>query len=358
MQPFCNLEHFYFSSDCIGYTKSQAGTGLKRTIPLLFLCALFFFLLFFPTQTLDASKTGLLLWFDGLLPTLLPFLIVSQLILKTSLSDNIQKCIGPAFRRLYHCSENGSFCLLCGFLCGYPVGARLIALQIKENKLSLEEGQYLLSFCNNVSPMFCISYGILQTIKTTQILPYLCCIYGSSLLFGFLSRPKTRSSSSFTHTKKQTPPAENIFQLVDVCIIDSFLILIKLCGYLILFSIFYQGMLLLLPKANHTLTTILALCLEITSGLSKLQNLEHFFLRSLFGVGALTFGGLCCIFQTNSVISETKLSLGKYVLHKILITLLSLCLFFLWHFFVRNWFSIDCWSQFLTIFSNHFIISV
>ena len=307
---------------------------MKKILPLWFLCMIFFFLLLFPQQTLEASKSGLLLWFDALLPTLLPFLIVSGLILKTSLSDYFQKCLGPAFRRLFHCSDGGAFCLLCGFLCGYPVGARLIAMQIQDEQLSLEEGQYLLSFCNNVSPMFCISYGILQTLQTSNYLPYLFCIYGSSLLFGFLSRPTEFAPNSDFSTKKQTSPAENIFQLIDVCIIDSFLILIKLCGYLILFSIFQKALFLLLPNANLYFKAILALILEITSGLSNVKAISYVPLRSLLVVGGLSFGGLCCIFQTNSVISAAKLSLKKYVLDKVLITALTLFLYFCWNFFV------------------------
>ena len=331
MQEFLCLEHFYFLLLHIRYKKSSAGTNLKRLLPLLIL---FFFLLFFPRQTLEASKSGLLLWFDSILPTLLPFLIVSGLILKTSLSDYFQKYLGPAFRRLFHCSDSGAFCLLCGLLCGYPVGARLIALQLQEDQLSLEEGQYLLSFCNNISPMFCISYGILQTLHASNVLPYLFCIYGSALLFGLFSRPNSLTVNTDFYTKKQTSPAENIFQLIDVCIIDSFLILIKLCGYLILFSIFQKGIFLLLPNVNLYFKAILALLLEITSGLSKVKEISYEPLRSFLVVGGLSFGGLCCVFQTNSVITGTKLSLKKYVIDKLLITVLALFLYFFWSFFV------------------------
>ena len=331
MQEFLYLEHFYFLLLHIRYKKSSAGTNLKRLLPLLIL---FFFLLFFPRQTLEASKSGLLLWFDSILPTLLPFLIVSGLILKTSLSDYFQKYLGPAFRRLFHCSDSGAFCLLCGLLCGYPVGARLIALQLQEDQLSLEEGQYLLSFCNNISPMFCISYGILQTLHASNVLPYLFCIYGSALLFGLFSRPSSLTVNTDFYTKKQTSPAENIFQLIDVCIIDSFLILIKLCGYLILFSIFQKGIFLLLPNVNLYFKAILALLLEITSGLSKVKEISYEPLRSFLVVGGLSFGGLCCVFQTNSVITGTKLSLKKYVIDKLLITALALFLYFFWSFFV------------------------
>lgn len=314
---------------------------MKRIFPLLILTFLFCFLLVFPKQALDASKTGLLLWFDTLLPTLLPFLILSQLILKTSLVDVLQKIAGPAFRRLFHCSDYGVFCFLCGLLCGYPVGARLIALQIKENNLSIEEGQYLLAFCNNVSPMFCISYGILHAIGSTKILPYLLIIYGSALLFGYFTRP---AFTSYTSKKKQTPSTENIFQFIDVCIIDSFLIMIKLCGYLILFTIISKGILLLIPGNYIYAAPIITSVLEITGGLSCISKLPQGIIRSSLGVASLSFGGLCCIFQTSSVIGGTGLSLKKYTFHKIFVTLLAVFLFFLWIFFCNGSFSIDCWS--------------
>lgn len=314
---------------------------MKRIFPLIFLSFFFIFLLMFPAEVLESSKNGLLLWFDALLPTLLPFLIVSQLMLKTSLSSYFQRLSGSTFQRLFHCSENGAFCLLCGFLCGYPVGARLISLQIKEEKLSVSEGQYLLSFCNNVSPMFCISYGIMQTLGKTTVLPYLFFIYGSALFFGIMTRPKF-SENSFKKHKKQTSSTENIFQLIDVCIIDSFLILIKLCGYLILFTIVSDGLLLLIPDNPAHITPALTAFLEITGGLSSIRQLHDGFYKTSLCICALTFGGLCCILQTNSVISDTNLSLRKYILHKVFITLIALFLYFLWSFFV-NWFSIKSW---------------
>lgn len=290
----------------------------------------FLFLLVFPKLTLDASKRGLLLWFDTLLPTLLPFLILSQLILKTSVIDTFEKIFGPFFSRIFHSSPNGAFCILCGFLCGCPVGARLIALQLSEKKITLSEGQYLLSFCNNISPVFCISYGILYAIGSENLLPYLVIIYGSALFYGFIFRPK--KSFKNRRTKKQTSQAENIFQLIDVCIIDSFLILIKLCGYLMIFSIICAGIFLFIPNSGFS-ASLIALFLEITGGLSYVHNLPKGLFRTTLSIIALSFGGLCCIFQTNSVISGTGLSLKKYIFDKAFITILSLCFFFLWHFF-------------------------
>ena len=315
---------------------------MKKIVPFIIIAILFFFLLFFPQISLDASKTGLLLWFDTVLPTLLPFLVLSQLILKTPYIHYFQKFLGPIFKRIFHCSEEGAFCAVCGFLCGYPVGARLISLQMQDGILEQKEGQYLLSFCNNISPMFCISYGILYAIGSENILIYLLIIYGSAVLFGFLTRPSKRSLPT-SKTKKQTSSAKNIFQLIDVCIIDSFLILIKLCGYLILFSIISHGILYFLPKQKIYLNAFITAFLEITNGLSHIAKLPNGILRSAYGVAALSFGGLCCILQTSSVISDTNLSLRKYILHKTITTGIALILFFCFYFW-SSFFSINGWS--------------
>lgn len=317
----------------IKYINQIMGYLLKKIFIPGFLYIFFLFLLIFPLESLEASKQGLLLWFDTLLPTLLPFLIVSQLILKTPAIYSIQNLFSPLFTKIFHCSVNGVFCILCGFLCGYPVGARLISLQIKEGRLDIREGQYLLSFCNNVSPMFCISYGILYAIGSNHILPYLLIIYGSALLFALITRPK-KSITPVLCAKKQTSSSESVFQLIDVCIIDSFYILIKLCGYMILFSIIQKGCFLLIPS-DKIFSPLFACFLEITNGLSLIKNTPIGSFRSASSIAALTFGGLCCIFQTNSVITDTGLSLKKYIIHKILSTCLALCLFFLWNFFCR-----------------------
>lgn len=294
-------------------------------IPLL-LSILLSFMIAFPAQSLDASKSGLLLWFDTLLPTLLPFLIISQLIMKTETIDFMERMAGIVLSRLFHCSPKGGFCILCGFLCGYPIGARLITLALQDGELDIDEAQYLLPICNNVSPMFCISYGISKVIGTENMLPYLLIIYGSPLVYGMITRP-VKYSQNFISKKEQTSKTESIFQLMDVCIIDSFLIMIKICGYLIIFSLISRCLLCIIPK-YPMLATAVSCILEITSGLSMVSTFQNSFLKELFCIHTLAFGGICCMMQIHSIIHTTNLSLKKYVYSKIVITLFAAALFF------------------------------
>lgn len=309
---------------------------LKKIFGIFLFSFLFLFLLTCPQIALEASRQGLILWFDTLVPTLLPFLVLSQLILETNLSNIFERILAPFFQKLFHCSKEGAFCALCGFLCGYPIGARLISLKIKEEHLSVSEGQYLLSFCNQVSPMFCISYGIQKGIGSQQLFPYLLLIYGSAFFFGVLTRPKI-SENPVKILKKQTSSPKNLFQVIDVCIIDSFLILIKLCGYLVLFSIFNRCISLLLPEP---VSLVFSIVLEITNGISLISTLPLGMLRTLLGVFCLSFGGVCCLFQTNSVIAQSGLSFRQYCTHKLLnglVTLLLCCFFFLCSFAINSW---------------------
>lgn len=314
---------------------------MKKFITFFLLASLFAFLLLFPSLALEAARQGITLWFDTLLPTLLPFLILSQLFLKTELVSTLENRIAPFFQKIFHCSPEGSFCILCGFLCGYPVGARLLALRLKDGQLSLEEAQHLLSFCNNVSPVFCISYGILYGIGSDHLWPYLLLIYGCPVLTGILTRPSLPETAVGNFSKKQTSSVENIFQLIDVCIIDSFLILIKLCGYLVIFSLLTRGVCALIPKQGHFLEFLICPLLEITTGIFLLSKLPQGIFRTLLTVFSLTFGGFCCLFQTSSVIAKTGLSLKVYFIRKLQTALLALflclCFFFLTRFSVNGW---------------------
>ncbi len=90
------------------------------------------FLLLAPVQAAAASSEGLLLWFHTLLPMLLPFFILSRLLIALDGVSGITRFLAPLARNFFGLSPNGSFCLLTGFLCGYPVGAKISADLVRE----------------------------------------------------------------------------------------------------------------------------------------------------------------------------------------------------------------------------------
>lgn len=97
----------------------------------------------FPISALQGASNGLLLWFNKVLPTLLPFIILSNILIKLDILKSI-----PSF----------TYGLILGFLTGLPMGAKTSSDLLENNKINYKEASFLLSICNNPSPMFIINY--------------------------------------------------------------------------------------------------------------------------------------------------------------------------------------------------------
>ena len=105
----------------------------------LILLSLFFTMLLFPETVFQGACDGLLLWYQILIPTLFPYLIVTGLLLKTDGAAVVSRLLFRPFHLLFGTSFYGSFAVLSGFLCGYPMGAKIIADLLLQGKISLEE---------------------------------------------------------------------------------------------------------------------------------------------------------------------------------------------------------------------------
>ena len=113
------LKSPYFSYNLL--TIFTKGTILKRYFFVIFTIFLFVIMLLFPGDVFQGARNGLLLWFETVLPTLLPFLIIVNIMLRTSLIRHISRLVYPVLGPLFSVSPGGCFAVLTGFLCGYHV---------------------------------------------------------------------------------------------------------------------------------------------------------------------------------------------------------------------------------------------
>lgn len=158
--------------------------GLSLFIPVSLILILLFMLIC-PLAALEGAKTALLVWFQTLLPSLLPFMIISSLLVSTGSAVFCTALIHPLFRHLFKTSREGTFALVTGFLCGFPMGAKILGDFLKEKKITISEGDFLLCFCNNFSPMFVLSFLCpLLSIPKWKIIAI---VFGSPLLYGLLT---------------------------------------------------------------------------------------------------------------------------------------------------------------------------
>lgn len=97
---------------------------MKRKIIIFFYICLLFFLLFHPKEALTGVKNGLGLWLNIMIPTLLPFLILTGALLKTG---NIRKLLKPSaffWKTFFGLSPAGAYVLNPGSVMRISYGSQ------------------------------------------------------------------------------------------------------------------------------------------------------------------------------------------------------------------------------------------
>ncbi len=305
---------------------------LLLTLPALYLT---FLLLRYPASSLDYAYTGLILWFQKMIPTLFPFMILSGIMVRMNLTENFARFFHPLFHIIFGTSLNGSYVILMGMLCGFPMGARVIGDLCTAGKLTKEEGAYLLSFCNNIGPIYFLSFVMSTLSLSGSFLPFLI-MYGVPLGYGaalhLLGLPgKQSASASFSsamplraasieypfRAASYEPEKLSLLAAIDDSVVSALIGIGKLGGYMVFFNLLN---ILLLPLTTLSADS-LAFCnclLEITSGINRAGKEHMYMILTL-----LPFGGFSCMAQTYSMIKGTNLSILQYFLHKCIQTALT-----------------------------------
>lgn len=282
--------------------------------------------LLFPSQTRLGASNGLLLWFNTLLPTLLPFFILSDLVRRLGIFDTVcRRLIARTGKNLYFL-----YPLTLGLLCGLPLGAKLTAESVRSGQLSRKHGQFLLTACNNSSTMFLIGYVCDTQLNRPELsLQFLLFIPPASFLAAFIvSLPELIHPAQLTASAAKNPihatSAPGFFTHVSNSIMDSFTVITQIGGFVILFSILSEFVLLLdspfmlpLVAFSEMTTGIRAVCASDLTQTSKV----------LLSAASVSFTGLSGIAQTACVIQDSGLSLPAYIVSRILSAIITLGMF-------------------------------
>ena len=293
---------------------------------LLFLL-LTYFILTHSDVSLHYAFHGFTLWYSKMIPSLLPFMIISGILVRMNLTEYFSKGLHPVLKRLFQCSANMSYGIILGFLCGFPMGARVAADLFKTGKITQAQAQFLLSFCNNIGPVYFCTF-VIPLLELEHPFPYLFGMYGLPFLYGILLRYtyfKNRLLTSVNTASLQPNTPMSLLDAIDESIHGAIQSILMLCGYMILFNLLNILPHFLLPDIHIYLAPLL----EITGGLSSLGKK-----LPVYSLCLLPFGGLSCIAQTNSMISGTGLSIREYTCHKLILTVITI----LYYFVLRSFF--------------------
>lgn len=283
------------------------------------------FLLAEPAIAVKGARFGLMLWANRLLPSLLPFMILTQILIRSGYLD--------AFTQKF-CISYPYFVLFSGTLFGFPMGCKLTVDLYDCGKLSDEEASFLFIITNQMSPAFVGGYILSETLHRSELIPITYLIfYGPSVLYGLVKLrilSRKRPAHENHKAKKSTSGLQMNTAILDAGIMNSLETMLKLGCYIMLFSI-------LTEMCSHFFSefpafrTLIAGLLEVTGAVSAI---DLFFtdarLTYIALLAATAFGGCSGIAQTAFLIRSHKtssaLSLTSYIKGRLLVAAVTVAL--------------------------------
>lgn len=294
---------------------------MKKKMFILIILLSLFYILRFPEITVHAAANGLVLWFEQVLPSLLPFAILSNIVIASDILPSLVGKIMQFIRKVIPVSISGAFVLLSGFLFGFPMGSKNCAKLLLEGKMEKQEAEVLFIITNNMSPVFIQNYILNQQLGMPGYFGWsILVLYLPPVLLGafFL-----RNHSSNKNIQKKSASRSKInFQIIDAGIMNGFETLTKIGGYIMIFSIL-ASCFLMLPIPDLMKTCCIGV-VELTNGIHYLSSTaltseSKYVLAMIF----TAFGGLSGVAQTSAMIKGTGLSMKKYVLWKLVLCIIT-----------------------------------
>ena len=297
---------------------------------LLTLC--FLLLLIFPSLSLEGARKGLILWYHTVLPTLLPFMICMNLMVSFGAVHLLAAPIAPITRKLFGLSPSGSFVLLSGMLCGYPMGAKNCSDFLDNAHLSLSEARCLYAVSSFPSPMFLagymmnmVNFGAQPLTSPLPLWKMAAAIYLPASPLFFLSKavycphclPSSPAANHAAGDSAAQPSQLSVSPSLslDEALLSSMEVMVKIGGYIMLFSIL-AAFIRRLPIPCALPTALLITIAEMTTGIEYASLNFSGLRRALIICFGGAFGGLSGAFQVHSVTKNAGLSIRHYLFWK------------------------------------------
>ncbi|MBB6175906.1 sporulation integral membrane protein YlbJ [Anoxybacillus tengchongensis] len=307
-------------------------------------------LLRYPQHSFEAAVRGLHMWWDVVFPSLLPFFIVSEILIGFGVVHFLGVLLEPFMRPLFKVPGIGGFVWAMGMASGYPAGAKLTARLRQQQQLSAIEAERLVSFTNSSNPLFifgAISVGFFHNPNIGIILAL--SHYLGNICVGFMMRFHGKDENDTIPKQKKSlllqaframhearlKHSQAIGKLLGDAVRSSIQTLFMIGGFIILFSVLnkllyitnitkwladmIQYALALFHLPSELSVPFIAGLFEITLGSQMTSEVTNATLLQKVMITSfiLAFGGFSVQAQVASILAEAHIRFQPFFIARI-----------------------------------------
>jgi sporulation integral membrane protein YlbJ len=266
---------------------------------------------------------GLRLSATTVIPSLFPFMVLSELVVSSSATSRIPPPLLAPFRRLLGLPNVGVCAVLLGLLCGFPVGARCIVAAYEAGDLTKSEAERAFTAASCPSSAFLVGAvgGSLWGNRRFGIALYATVVLASLLsgvLANLLQSPKKDDAPpkvAFSVTRQSKSPAALFCEAVR----SSLFAILTVCAYVVFFSALMGTLELVLGRlsVSGSVGAGLSCLFELSGGVAQASALGNAYTGACLCAFAVGWSGLSVHCQMMSVCDGKGLSLRPYLLSKL-----------------------------------------
>ena len=290
----------------------------------IFLCWIFILLLLLqPGLAHQGADAGMEIFINHLFPYLLPYLILTQWLLRlTNVSSIPQHTKWKFYLQIYFLSALG----------GFPTGAATISFLLQQQQITKKEAPMLLAICHAPSPLFVVGFVGVEILKNQTVGWYmLSLIHSVNIIMLIIFILKFRKTKGKTILNNQNIASTS--PLID-SIKNSLPTVLLVAATVIFFTtisfVLIETLLRFVQQLPEVMMLAIYSVLEMTSGLATAQNL---FANSpwleLIVITILSMQGLSIHLQVAVLAKEAKISMVPYIYTRVFQTLLVPLLYWL-----------------------------
>lgn len=291
-----------------------------------------------PEAALAGARRGLAVCAEVIVPSLLPFMILSGLLTGLGLPQLLARAFGGAAQRLFALPGETAAPLFLGLLGGYPVGAAALADLTRRGELTAEEAGRALPFCNNTGPGFilgAVGVAAFGSLRAGALL-YLSHVLAALAvgLLGSIGRPRRGG-----FCRRPALAVRSLPELLPETVGRAAASMLRICAFAVFFSVLTAladalGILPALCGALsarsglelHAVRALLGGVLELGSGAAALRSLSPTGANLALAAFVLGFGSLSVHCQTLAAVAGTEIRTARHFAGRLLHGALSAAL--------------------------------
>ncbi|MGG0822793.1 nucleoside recognition domain-containing protein [Paenibacillus turicensis] len=322
---------------------------MKQKWSTLFLATgailLVFSIIYSPSAAFKASGEGLAIWWRIIFPGLLPFLVLSHILIASGFVHGIGKLLEPYTKKWLGLPGIASFIIPLGMTAGFPAGADAASKLQRQGQITSTEAEKIASYSHFCSPMLIIIVIGAGFAKQPWLGLFLLSIHWiAGLLSGMSTNALLRTkqteqdkavvqSSTIKAIHKKQPSriklalrsmeeahqadGRSFGKLLGDAVSTSVQTLMMIGGYILIFSVIIYVLTDTLKQLvpSSMIAGLLEVHLGSFSIVTQSISLYH---KSIWLSALLGFSGLCAYLQVQALLKSTG-TIGRFFfVHRLL----------------------------------------